>query len=539
MNMRLTRRNLLELSVLGAVGSAVGPWISAVGAEVLPRGGTLVIGAGPEATSGLTSAVTSAGTAQLISGKLFDGLLTYDEHFNPQPQLATQWEVSKDGLSITFRLRAGVEWHDGEPFTSKDVAFSVLEVWKKFHSRGRTTFANVIAVDTPDPLTATLRLSKPAPYLLSALMSSVEAQVVPYHVYAGRDVPSNPANNAPIGTGPFRFVKWEQGNYVLLERNPRYWDAPKPWVDKVLFRFLRDPSANAAALETGEIHVAENYGLSYPDIVRLARDSNIVVTSYPSTYISGVVAFEFNLERPQFRDPRVRQAFAHAFDRDFLVKNIWFGYADHAEAPIPSAFPAFYTQNVPTYPLDLAKAEALLEEAGLKRNAQGIRLTLSNDPAPTGPLASIAQHLRSNLDKIGVKLQIRSSDFGEFVNRVYTRRDFDTVIYNANAGPDPAIGIQRFYWSKNFKPGVAFSNAADYHNAHVDELLESGQIELDQHRRRTLYDELQRVVQTDLPRIPLVSPHTVTLVRRNVVNFTGNQTLYGNFANIALTKGAV
>jgi peptide/nickel transport system substrate-binding protein len=535
--MPITRRRLLGSSLLAAAGASLDLWISAFAAEGLPRGGTLVIGAGPEMTSGLTSAVTSAGTAQLISAKLFDGLLTYDEHFNPLPQLATHWEVAADGLSFTFHLRSGVLWHDGEPFTSKDVAFSVLEVWKKYHSRGRTTFANVVAADTPDPLTVTLRLSKPAPYLLSALMSSVEAQIVPQHVYAGRDVPSNPANNAPIGNGPFRFVKWERGSYVLLERNPHYWDAPRPRIDKLLFRFIADRAAGASALETGEVHLTDSNAISLPDIERLSREPNIVATRYPSTYISGVAAFEFNLDRPQFRDPRIRQAFAHAFDRDFIIKNIWLGYADKAEAPIPQAFPVFYTQNVPTYTFDLVKAEALLEAAGLNRDAKGIRFVLSNDPNPTGPLPVIAQHLRSNLEKIGVKLQIRSSDFGEFVNRVYTRRDFDTIFYSANAGPDPAIGVQRFYWSKNFQPGVAFSNAADYRNTDVDRLLESGQVEIDPHKRRALYDEFQRVVQTDLPRIPLIAPHTVTLARRNVLNFTGNQGLYGNFANIALTKG--
>jgi len=510
--------------------------MAAVGADTLPRGGTLIIGAGPEATSGLTSAVTSAGTAQMISGKIFDGLMTYDEHFNPRPQLATHWEIAADGLSFTFHLRSGVLWHDGEPFTSKDVAFSVLEVWKKYHSRGRTTFANVVDADTPDPLTVTLRLSKPAPYLLSALMSSVEAQIVPRHVYEGRDVPTNPANNAPIGNGPFRFVKWERGSHVLLERNPHYWDAPRPWIDKLLFRFIADRSAGASALETGEVHLTDSNSIGLPDVERLSRNPSIVARRFPSTYISGVAAFEFNLDRPQFRDPRIRQAFAHAFDRDFIVKNIWLGYADKAEAPIPPAFPAFYTQNVPTYPLDLAKAEALLEAAGLKRNAQGVRLALSNDPNPTGPLPTIAQHLRSNLEKIGVKLQIRSSDFGEFVNRVYTRRDFDTIFYSGNAGPDPAIGVQRFYWSKNFQPGVAFSNAADYRNADVDRLLENGQIEIDPHKRRALYDEFQRLVQTDVARIPLIAPHTVTLARPNVLNFTSNQALYDNFADVALAK---
>jgi peptide/nickel transport system substrate-binding protein len=284
------------------------------------------------------------------------------------------------------------------------------------------------------------------------------------------------------------------------------------------------------------VHLTDSNAISLPDAARLSASPNVVVARYPSTYISGVSVFEFNLDRPQFRDVRVRQAFAHAFDRDFIIKNIWLGYADKAEAPIPQAFPAFYTQNVPTYPLDLGKAETLFEAAGFKRNSQGIRLALSTDPAPTGPLALIAQHLRSNLDKIGVKLQIRSQDFGEFVNRVYTRRDFDTIFYSANAGPDPAIGIQRHYWSKNFKPGVAFSNAADYHNGDVDRLLEDGQIEVDSHKRRAIYDELQRIVQTDLPRIPLIAPQTVTLARRNVVNFTGNKALYDNFANVALTK---
>ncbi|SAL55690.1 extracellular solute-binding protein [Caballeronia sordidicola] len=534
--MAVSRRSFLGYAALAGMATDLALPLSARAAQPLPRGGTLVIGSGPEATSGLTSAITSAGTAQLVSGKIFDGLLTFDEQFNPKPQLATRWEAARDGLSLTFHLRPNVRWHDGQPFTSKDVAYSVLEIWKKYHSRGRTTFANVIAVDTPDALTATLRLIKPAPYLLSALMSSVEAQILPQHLYAGRDVLSNPLNNAPVGNGPFKFVKWEQGNYVLLERNPDYWDAPRPYVDKVLFRFIADRSGGASALETGEVHLADNYGVALTDIVRLSRNPQIVVKDYPSTYITGTAAFEFNLDRPQFRDPRVRQAFAHAFDRDFIVKNIWLGYADKVEAPIPKAFPAFFTADVPTYPLDLAKAEALLDAAGLKRDAKGVRLTLTNDPAPTGPLAPIAQHLRSNLQKIGVRLNIRSSDFGEFVNRVYTRRDFDTIIYSANAGPDPAIGTQRFYWSKNFKPGVAFSNAADYNSPEVDQLLESGQAEIDPARRRDIYNRFQQKVQTDVARIPLISPHVVTLARREVLNFGGNQALYANLANVALDK---
>jgi peptide/nickel transport system substrate-binding protein len=502
----------------------------------LPRGGTLVIGAGPEMHSGLTSAVTSAGTAQIISAKLFDGLLSYDEHFGPQPQLATSWDIAEDGLSLTLHLRRGVTWHDGKPFTSRDVAFSAMEVWKKYHSRGRTTFANVVSVDTPDSLTAVLRLSQPAPYLLGALTSSLEAQVIPEHIYAGTDVTTHPANAAPIGTGPFRFVRWEPGDHVLLERNPDYWDAPRPWLDKLLFRFIADPAATSSALENSELHLADDYGVSFPNIARLSRDPNLVVTSHPSTYNTWVAAFEFNLDRPIFKDLRVRQAFAHAFDRDVIVKDIWHGHAEATETPIPPAFPAFHSDAVPRYTFDLAKAEALLEAAGFKRDALGVRLTLTAYPEPTGALGVLAVHLRENLRTIGVCVQIHISEFGNFVDRTYTARDFDTIFYSANAGPDPAIGVQRFYWSKNFKRGVAFSNASNYRNAEVDRLLEEGQTETDPKRRRAIYAEFQRIVQTDLPRIPLLAPHTVTVARREVLNFGGNQVLLGNFSDLALAR---
>ncbi|MES1162296.1 MAG: ABC transporter substrate-binding protein, partial [Rhizobacter sp.] len=199
----------------------------------------------------------------------------------------------------------------------------------------------------------------------------------------------------------------------------------------------------------------------------------------------------------------------------------------------------FYTEDVPTYPFDLKKAEALLEAAGLKRNAQGIRLTFTNDPNDSaGLLFRTAQVLRSNLARIGVRMEIRTQDFGEFVNRVYTRRDFDTILYTANAGPDPAIGTQRFYWSKNIQPGVAFSNGAAYNNPEVDRLLEAAQVEIDPVKRRALYVRFQQVVQTDLPKIPLISSESVLVAHRNLRDFlTSGDGGYGNFADAYLARG--
>ncbi len=463
-------------------------------AAIPQKGGSLIIAQSPEPPV-LTSALTTAGPTQWVSAKIFDGLLRYGPNLELLPGLATRWQQSPDHLSLKFDLRPNVRWHDGQPFTSADVAFSLLEVWKKYHSRGRSTFANVVAVETPTPTTAVLRLSKPAPYILSALMS-VESQVIPKHRYAGTDILNNPLNNAPIGTGPFRFKNWARGSHIILQRNPDYWDAGKPHLDEIVFQIMPEPGGVAAALETGSVH----------------------------------------LDRPQFRDPRVRQAIAHMIDRDFIVKNILFGYGVAAQAPIPPQMTTFYTDQVPHYPHDPQRAQALLDAAGFPRGADGIRLSFTHDMLPSGGFPQTAQFIRASLARIGVKMDIRPTDYGEFVNRVYTRRDFDTTLYGATAGPDPAIGTQRFYWSNDFQPGVAFSNGAHYRNPEVDRLLEAAQTETATEKRRALYDKFQAIAQTDLPRIPIVSGTTVLLTNRRVRNaVTTLDGFYGNYADTTIS----
>lgn len=531
----LSRRRLLGVAAAGAGMLALPAWTEAAAAVGTPvRGGTLIAGAHPEPTT-LTSAITSAGPTQLVSGKLFDGLLTYDLQLRPQAQLATAWKVSADGREISFTLRPGVRWHDGKPFTSADVAFSLLKVWKVYHSRGRGTFANVERVDTPDPLTVVLHLSRPAPYLLSAL-ASTESQVVPAHLYQAGPILTNPANNAPIGTGPFRFARWNRGSDLVLERNPDYWQPQQPYLDRLIFRFLPDAGAAAAALETGAIQLATN--IAPADVVRLRRNKAIAVDTRPTGFSSVISSFEFNLDRPALRDPRVRQALAHAVDRDFLVKNIWFGDAVAAASPIPATFPAFASSAPQAYGYDLKRAAALLDEAGLKPDGRGVRLTLACDPYPTPALVQSAQYLRSSLRRIGVVLNVRTQDAGEFVNRVYTRRDFDTVVYGAAAGPDPAIGSQRFYASKNFQPGIAFANGAHYNNPQVDALLEAAQVELDPARRRDFYQQFQQIVARDAVTLPLVSSSLPVVSNRRVRNVivTAEGPL-GNFASVYLAAG--
>jgi peptide/nickel transport system substrate-binding protein len=525
-----SRRGLLRGGLaVGAVEAVLGQPRARAG-ETPVCGGQLIVGQFPEPAV-LTSGLNTAGPTANISGKIFDGLLTYDFDFRAQPQLATAVEASPDGRTIRFTLRPGVTWHDGHPFTSADVAFSVLEIWLKYHARGRSTFANVASVETPDPLVVVVHLSQPAPFILNALVST-EAQVLPRHLYEGTDILANPHNIAPIGTGPFRFVRWDRGSHILLERNSGYWDQPKPYLDQILYRFIPDAGARSAALEAGDVHLVGESNVPGPDLARLAALPQLAFDTNGYDYGSSVALFEFNLDRPVLQDARVRRAVAHALDQQFIADAIWFGYGKPATGPIPPSFTAFYSDDVPRYPHDLKRAAALLDEAGLRPDAQGIRLSITHDFMPYGdPYQRTADYIRDALKKIGIRVAIRTQDYAAFVKRVYTDRDFDTTNYSASTGPDPAIGVQRFYWSKNFQPGVAFSNGSHYARPEVDAALEEAAVETDPQRRRALYAQFQALVQADLPELPLSVLRQVTIaqrrVRRHTVTIDG---IRGNFA---------
>ncbi|KAF1023679.1 MAG: Oligopeptide-binding protein AppA [Paracidovorax wautersii] len=526
--MTLTRRHLLQALPAALAGSAAVP---ALYAQPAPsEAGTLIIGTTTE-PSLLTSALTTAGPTQLVSGKLFDGLLAYAEDGTPRPELATSWNVSADGLTITFKLRDGVKWHDGQPFSSADVAYSVLEIWKKLHARGRAIFANVEAVLTPDAQTAVLRLSKPAPYILNAL-SAVESQVLPRHLYAGTDVLANPRNNAPVGTGPFKFGAWSRGRDITLVRNDAYWGG-RAQLERIIVLLKPDAQALASSLEAGDIHLTED--LSPADVKRLADNPAIAVSVSDSPFVLTNAYIEFNQDRPALRNPLLRQAIAHAVDRDFLVRNVWHGYAQAADSPIPRSLPAFYAPD-PTLPkFDLQRAEALLDQAGLPRDAQGVRLTLNADPYTAPAAVQTARYLRANLARLGIQLNVRGQDTAQFINRIYTQRDFDLLIYIANPGPDPVIGLQRFFWSKNFQPGVPFSNGAHYDNPDVDRLLEQAQVETDAARRKALYTQFQQLVAQDRVTQTLAWVSRSLVARRSLTGFINSADgIRGNFLRARL-----
>lgn len=526
--------SLTRLVMAAAVAVFLG--LPLAGAQEPARGGTLTMVVQPE-PPGLVSAFNSAGPIGVVSTKILEGLLSYDFDMNPRPVLAETWKVSADGKTITFNLRKGVKWHDGKDFTSADVQFSAMKVWKELHPRGRSTFAKLTAVDTPSPHVAIFRLSEASPYLMSAL-SSYEGQVLPRHLYDGTDIAQNPFNNKPVGTGPFVFKEWQKGNFILLERNSAYWDKARPYLDRIVLRVIPDAAARAAAFETGEVLLGGFSPVPLSDVKRLEASGKFDIETRGYEYLAPMFLLEFNLRNRFLQDRRVRQAIAHAINRDIVVRTIWFGFGKPATSPVPSVLTQFHTDGAPQYPFDLKKAEQLLDDAGFKRGADGKRFRLVHDFLPYGAdYQRTAEYVKQALGKVGIDVEIRSQDTAAFLKRVYTDGDFDLTSNFFYALPDPTIGVQRIYWTKNIRKGVPFSNASGYSNPEMDQVIESAQVEHDRRKRKDLIVRLQTLAQEDLPVLDLFEVRFFTLANRRVQDHTSSaEGVYGSFASVWLRK---
>lgn len=501
---------------------------ASAGASQPVHGGTLNWIVTPEPAS-FIPLTTTAGTNAELGPKVVEGLLTYDNDLNPLPLLATEWKISEDGLRYTFILRKGVKWHDGKDFTSADVAFSILTL-KQVHPRGRAIFSNVTEVQTPDVHTAIVVLSKPAPYLLTAL-AGAESPIVPKHLYEGTDIVANKYNSSPVGTGPFVFKEWVKGSHIVLERNPNYWNQPQPYLDKIIVRFIPDAVARSAALESGSADLA-GQAIPLSDVKRFSDMPHLRVDTINWPYISVHQQLFFNLDTPALQDKKVRQAIAQAIDVNALNKVVWYGYGTPSAAAIGKASTKYHNADIPFFKTDIKQAVQLLDEAGLKPNADGTRLTLRLLYNPFQERRA-ADFVRQSLSRIGIDAVIENYDFATYVKKAYTDRAFDITLEALANIFDPTVGVQRVFWSKNFKIGLPFSNAAHYVNPEVDRLLEAAAIEVDENKRRQQFLDFQKIVHEDIPSIEFGANPQITVVAKKVKDYapTG-EGLRGSFADL-------
>jgi peptide/nickel transport system substrate-binding protein len=465
-------------------------------------GGTLIMMVQPEPPT-LASYLSTSGPIGQVAAKIYDGLLEYDLDLKPQPSLAESWQVAPDGLSITFKLRPNVKFHDGKPFTSADVKYSILEVLKKVHPRGAGTFRAVTDIETPDATTAVFKLSEPAPYMMRAL-SGYESPMLPKHIFEGTDAKNNPKADTPIGTGPFKFVEWQKGQYIRLDKNRDYWKPGKPYLDRIVARFVPDASTRTAAMEKGEVHFAAFDAIPFVDVKRLQALPTIATTTQGYEFINSVTMMEINTKRPNLDKKEVRQAIAYAIDRKFIIDNVWYGFGRPSTGPLNADFAkaGLYTADVRKYdvPDRVAIANKLLDDAGLKRGSDGTRFKMTLDLIPYGEQwQRMGEYVKQALAQVGIDVTLRYEDVAGFLRRVYTNYDFDMTANFLYGLADPVIGVHRQYATDQIRQGTVFVNSTRYSNPHVDDVLKRATTENDPAKRAALYFDFQKTVVEDSP----------------------------------------
>ncbi|QLH71637.1 ABC transporter substrate-binding protein [Rhodopseudomonas palustris] len=493
----ISRRTAL-LTSAAIAANVINP-MRAFAQETPRKGGVFNVHYGAEQRQLNPSLQASTGV-YIIGGKIQEPLVDLDAAGNPVGVLAESWESTPDGKTITFKLRKGVTWHDGKPFTSEDVAFTAMNMWKKILNYGSTLQLFLTAVDTPDPQTAIFRYERPMPLnlLLRALpdLGYVSAK----HIYETGDIRQNPANLAPVGTGPFKFNKYERGQYIIADRNDNYWRPNAPYLDRIVWKVITDRAAAAAQLEAGGLQLSPFSGLTISDMARLGKDKRFIVSTKGNEGNARTNTIEFNFRRKELSDIRVRRAIAHAINVPFFIENFLGDFAKLGTGPIPSTSADFYPgPNTPQYPYDKQKAIALLDEAGLKPGAGGNRLSLRLLPAPWGEDISLwATFIQQSLGEVGIQVEVVRNDGGGFLKQVYDEHAFDLATGWHQYRNDPAVSTT--VWYRYGQPkGAPWTNQWGWEDPAIDKIIDDAATEVDPAKRKALYADFVTRANTELP----------------------------------------
>ena len=430
--------------------------------------------------------------SERVGGVIFDALVRKDEHFNLQPWLATSWD-QPDALTWVFHLRDGVQFQDGRALTADDVAYTIESLIDGSLVTAKSgSFASVQKAEAKDRLTVVVHMKRPDAGLLFNLSDGLFG-VVPKG--AGKDFGMH-----PVGTGPFRFVSAVQDKEVIVERNETYW-AGAAKVKRVRFAVVPDAITSALELKKGSADLASNV-LTLDMVHALESEPNLKIVSVPG---SPVIYANFNVNDPILKDKRVRQAVAYAMDRQAIVNAIWRGQARLANTLLPTDHWAAATDaEMAQYPHDVSRAQKLLEEAGFHVGKDGVRVRITLKTSTDETTRLMAAVLQQQLRAAGIRLDIRSAEFGTFYADV-TKGAFQMYALRwIGSNEDPDI-FRYAYGSGAFPPKGG--NRGRYSNARVDALLMAAAVETDQARRRAAYIEVQKILAEDLPGIPLWYPN--------------------------------
>jgi peptide/nickel transport system substrate-binding protein len=511
---------LISVSLAGLTGCGVeveGKAEGRVDATGSPVHGDTLIEASIGDIQGLIPNITSDGASHEVGGLVYSGLVKRDKDMKLVPNLAESWELSQDCLTLTFRLRKDATWHDGHPFTAADVRFTYeAMIHPKTPTAYKEDFLAVRSLETVDP--HTVRITYPKPY--AQALEAWGMWMLPRHLLAeaaGRGrLREAPQNRQPVGTGPYRFLEWKTGEKVVVTANPDYFEG-KPYISRVVYRII--PSQATIFLElkakgvdfAGLTAIQFKRQTEYPAFRKAYTKYQYPANAY--TYLG------FNLKDPRFADRRVRQAFAHAINKQELMDGVALGLAREATGPYKPGTWA-YNPDVARYAYDPVKAKALLMQAGwrdtdgdgvLDKDGKPFAFTILTNQG-NEERKKIAEIVQQRLKEIGVVAEIQVLEWAAFIKEFVKKRRFEALILGWGIGLDPD---QYEIWHSS-KTGPDDLNHISYANPEVDRLLELGRASCRQGDRKKHYDRLQEVLAEDQPVIFLYFRDALPVVSSRV-----------------------
>ncbi len=497
-------------------------------------GDTIIRGSIGDA-SNLIPLIASDSASFDIADLVYNGLVRYDRDLKVEGALAESWEISDDGLQITFFLRRGVKWHDGAPFTAADVRFTYeLLVDPSTPTAYAEDFRQVTRFEVLDPFTVRVGYERPfAPALISWSMP-----VVPRHLLEGEEITTSPLARHPVGTGPYRFREWLTGEKIVLEAYDGYWEG-RPKIDRYIYRIIPDTATMFLELKSGSVDWMGLDPLQY----RRQTETALFRENYRKfRYLDfGYTYLGFNLQDPKFQDRRVRQAIAHAIDKEEIVDIVLMGMGQAVDGHYkPGTWVA--NPDVKKYRHDRERSRALLSEAGwvdsdddgwLDRGGERFAFTIITNQG-NRKRALTAEIIQGRLKEVGVDVSIRTIEWAAFLKNFVRPRNFEALILGWSTTPDP----DSFDIWHSSKTGADELNHVSFRNAEIDELLERGRRTFDREERREAYFRIQEILAEEQPYVFLYAAESLPVIHRRFRGIeVGGQGITHNFIDWWVPKG--
>jgi len=474
-------------------------------------GDSIIVGSIGDA-SNLIPMLSSDATSHEIAGLLINGLVKYDKNLNLVGDLARSWNISADGLTITFHLKKGVLWEDGKEFTAEDVIFGFKTITDpKTPTAYAGDFQMVKDISAPDKYTVVVNYKEP---FAPALGSWGNIVVLPKHLLEGKDLTTSPLSRKPISLGPYKFKEWTTQEKIVLEANSGYFEG-KPFLNSYIMRIIPDSATMFLELKSGNI---DWMGLSPLQYSRQTQDKffndnfkKYKYLSFSYTYIG------YNLKSPLFNEKKVRQALNYAINKEEIVKGVLLGYGMPAQGPYKPDSP-FYNKNFPELVYDPDKAMKLLKEAGWKdsdndgildKNNIKFSFTILTNQGNDLRLKT-AQIIQHRLKKMGIEVKIRTVEWTAFIKDFIGKRRFEAIILGWTMGVDPDI-YDIWHSSRSDGNGLNFIG---YKNVELDKLLEEGRKTFDIEKRKQIYFKVQEILHDDQPYTFLYYPMSLPIIHK-------------------------